>query len=73
MTSMKKQIAEAKKLDRSMIAYAQKSAKHLGVPFGEAIRQMSLQTAKVAQDLDVTEAFVSAWTQGELAKIGRHL
>lgn len=63
---MKKEIAAAKKLDRAMASYAKKTSEHLGVPIREALRQMEIQIAQVAKDLEVSEAFVKLWLAKEI-------
>ena len=69
MTSMKAEIAKAKKLNRAMISYAMKTRQHLDVPFAEALRQMQIQADRVAADLECSESFVVAWTKAELSKV----
>ena len=64
--SMKKEIAAAKKLDKAMAAYARKTSVHLGVPIREALRQMEIQSAQAARDLEVSEMFVKLWVAKEI-------
>lgn len=63
---MRKEIAKAKKLDKAMASYAMKTKNHLGVPMREALRQMEIQSAQVANDLEVSEPFVKLWVAKEI-------